>query len=196
MKKLVAAAAIILFPMAVLAGQNYTSSFKDGTYEGTTRSVSPEINDTKATLALTHQGDNVVAKVNLGNGVTEEWTWNEKTLTQKEYDTTGKVTRTYTANATGEAKDNAQTYAINCTSAKKNKARNTCDGGVDARHTWTIGWNNNRVNYTVHGASQDDIKNLTAPAITRHELVFTKLGSIDTTNTLASSKNSKKKTSK
>ena len=87
MKKLMVIAVVVALAVPCLAwsASNYVTSFKPGAYDGTISSVVPAINGKKVTMTLKYEGNNVVATVDF-EGSKEVWTWNDKTLTQKEVD--------------------------------------------------------------------------------------------------------------
>lgn len=166
MKKLLVVAVLLALPALAWSASPYTSSFKDGKYEGTITSVLPDLNGKKATAEVKHVGDNVEMTVTYEGGK-EVWTLNDKTLVQKEVDPkTGKVGMTYGATAAKSATPAEQTFNVNC------KDKTNCDAGIDARNYWTLKAAPNTFTYLVYGVSKDKKADATAKAEKRHEFSF------------------------
>jgi len=170
MKKLYAVAVVVALALPVLAwsATPYTSSFKDGKFEGTITSVIPDLNNKKVTAEVKHEGDKVVMTVSYEGGK-EIWAWDDKSLMQKEVDLkTGKVTQEYGATAAKTPATNEQTFNVNC----KDKAKNDCDVGIDSRNYWTLKTSPTEITYLVYGVSKDKKADATAKAEKRHEFTF------------------------
>lgn len=159
MKKMLVAAAVVALVLPALAW----SATAPGKYQGTITSVLPDLNGKKCTAEVKNEGTNTVATVVYDNGDKEVWTWNDKMLDQKEYDKTGKMTQQYGATATTPG-----TYNINC----KDKVKNDCDAGVDARNYWTIRANPDAFTYQVFGVPKEKKGDPTAKVERRHEFAF------------------------
>lgn len=176
MKRFALVLAVLLTSLSLAHAGTSGATIPDGTYEAQVRSVNPEINDTKAVSHVSHVSGTLIAKVQFQNGTSEEWIVSGKKLTQKEFDATGKLTRQYSANED----DNSQgsqgdgtSFAINCA----NRAQNTCDAGIDARHTWTLRPQSNGFSYIVSGVADEARNDRSVTPARRHELAFHKVAS-------------------
>ena len=159
MKKMMVLMAVAVLALPALAlGATATA----GKYTGKITSLSPDLNNKTVTADVKNDGSNTTAKVTYTDGTSEEWNWNDKTLTQKEFDKAGKVTQTYTATLTDGK------YFVNC----KDKAKNECDAGIDARNYWTLNTTPNGITYEVYGVSKDKKNDATAKAEKRHTFAF------------------------
>jgi hypothetical protein len=170
MKKVYAVLVVAALAVPVLgwSATPYTSSFKDGKYEGTITSVVPDLNGKKATAEVKHIGDNVEVTVAYEGGK-EVWTLNDKTLMQAEVDAkTNKPGDKYGATAAKPAATNEQTFNINC----KDKAKNECDAGVDPRNYWTLKTGANEFKYLVYGVPRDKKGDPTVKVEKRHDFTF------------------------
>lgn len=172
MKKLYAVVVAIALAVPALAwsASPYVSSFKDGKYSGTISSkLVPDMNGKKVSLEVKHEGENAVLNVTYDDGTREVWTLNDKTLIQKELDKTNKVANTYGATAPKPATDTEQSFNINC----KDKAKNDCDAGVDARNYWTLkATPTNEIIYSYTGVPKDKKSDATAKVEKRFEFKF------------------------
>jgi len=134
-----------------------------GTYNGKFTSVVKELNGKTGTLAVTKEGDKCTMKFK-AEGANETWEVAGNTLTQTEYDNTGKTTQKYTAAAQGDK------WVINC----KDRAKNDCDAGIDNRNYWKINTTPTTVDYLVYGVGDANKTNPTATVVERHKFSFTK----------------------
>lgn len=159
MKKLMVVAVVVALalPAICMAG-----TAKPGKYEGkVTFSVDPKLNGQNVTADVKTEGTSTVATITYAGGK-EIWTWNDKTLDQKEVDNTGKVLQQYKANfANGK-------YELNCT----DKAKNVGDAGIDCRNYWTINTTPDGFTYEVFGVGKDKQTDATAKAQKRHTFAF------------------------
>ncbi len=171
MKRLIIVAAVLAISLPALAGaSSYTKSFETGEYKGTVTSVIPQLNGKTADLKVTQVGDKVIGTVTFEGGK-EVWTWDDKTLNQKEIDVkTDKVMMTYEANAEGTPKTNTQAFNVKC----KDKDNNVCDAGADYRNYWKLSGTGEKITYTVYGVDPKKKDDKSLKAKKRHEFVFTK----------------------
>jgi hypothetical protein len=160
MKKILVAAVVVALALPALG---WAGMPKAGKHEGkVTFSVDPKLNGQSLTADVKTEGSNTIATVSYAGGK-EIWTWNDKMLDQKEVDNTGKVLQEYKATfANGK-------YEVNC----KDKAKNECDAGIDARNYWVINtapdgaWT-----YEVFGIAKDKKSDATVKAEKRHTFSF------------------------
>lgn len=169
MKRAMIAVAVVALSLPVLANaSDYTASFKDGVYNGTIKSVSPEINNLAAKMTVKHEGNNVVGTVEYKDGK-EIWTWNDMTINQKEMDLkTGAVAMEYGATAEKPVAGLEQKYLINC----KDRAKNICDGDVDGRSNWVLKSAPNSITYLMFGVAKEKKGDAKEPVAQRHEFKF------------------------
>jgi len=156
-KMLVLAVALVVVPALGFAA----TTCNPGTYKGSLWSISKDLNGKSGMLTVAKSGDKCVFNFKT-EGSTETWEVAGNTLIQKEFDNAGKVASQYTATLNGDK------YVINC----KDKAKNDCDGGVDARNYWLLNSTTNGYTYTVYGVGTDNKSNPTAPVAKRHEFTF------------------------
>lgn len=157
----------LLVSASVLAGAAYTQEFKAGTYKGSFQSVAPELNGTACTADVKNAASNVEATITCANGTKEIWSWNDKTLTQKEFDAAkGDYAAPYAATGTKAAVTNEQVFAVN-----KDAAKGTCDAGVDCRTTWTVRATPTGFDYVVYGPQNK--ADAASPVVQRHLISFT-----------------------
>ena len=172
MKKYLLALVALAVPMAVLATSPYTTSFKQGKYEGAFQSIVPQLNGQKAAVEVKTVGENVEATVVTGgpaDASKEVWTWNDKQLIQKEFDPkTNQVVKTYTATAEKPATGSEQVYKINC----KDRAKNQCDADIDGRNYWTIRALPDGFEYLVFGVPGTEKNNPAASTVRKHTLTL------------------------
>ncbi len=167
MKKLVLLSAALLITGSAMAASSYTEAFKAGKYEGSFKSVVPAMNGSKCTADVKNAADNVEAAVTCADGTKEVWSWNDKTLLQKEFDAkAGNYAAPYSATATKAAPTNEQVFAVN-----GDKAKNACEAGVDCRTTWTVRATATGFDYVVFGPQ--DKANAASPIVERHVISFT-----------------------
>lgn len=178
MKKMLVLAVVVALAIPAMAwsASPYVSSIKDGKYEGTINSKNPDLNGQKVVMEVKHEGDVAVSTVTYkdakGADNKEVWRIGEKNLDQQEFDAkTGKSGDKYGATATVAATPNAQTFFINC----KDKVKNDCDAGADARLNWTIKTGPDTVNYIVSGVTKDKKGDPTAKPEQRHDFAFKRL---------------------
>lgn len=171
MKKLLLVAVVLALSVPVVAfgGTPYTDSFKEGKYRGTITSVVPDLNGKKAEMVVTREKDKVTATVTYEGGK-EIWSWDDKVLLQKEIDpATGKEGMTYGATATKPATTNSQAFNVNC----KNKTKNECDAGADARFYWELKSSPSKIDYIVYGVAKEEFTKPEVQAKKRHTFSFT-----------------------
>lgn len=159
MKKMMAVAVLALIALPAIA---WSGSVTPGKYTVSITSVLPELNGKTAEAEAKVQGADNFLKVTMGDGTWEEWAWNNNTLTQKEFDKSGKVVNQYVATNSGGK------YTINC----KDKAKNDCDAGIDSRNYWTINTTPTGLTYEVYGVSKDKKSDPTAAVVKRHTFAF------------------------
>lgn len=170
MKKMMVVAVMALL---VLPAAAWSANVAPGKYTTSITSVLPELNGKTFPAEAKLQGTDNFVKVSMPDGTWEEWTWNNKTLIQKEYDKAGKVVQQYTATNVGGK------YMINC----KDKAKNDCDAGIDSRNYWTINVSPNTITYVVYGVSKEMKGNPTAKTELRHTFAFKAATTTPTTTT-------------
>lgn len=171
MKKLLLVAVVLALSVPVVAfgGTPYTDSFKEGKYRGTITSVVPDLNGKKVEMVVVKKDGKIEAKVT-GDGVYEIWTWTDKELFHKEIDpATGKEGMTYGATATKPATTNSQAFNVNC----KNKTKNECDAGADARFYWELKSSPSKIDYIVYGVAKEEFTKPEVQAKKRHTFSFT-----------------------
>lgn len=172
MKKLLVIVAVLALTLPVVASaSNYTTAFKAGKYNGTINSVLPALNGKPVTMEVTTKGNDVVATVTYEGGK-EVWTWNDTTLNQQEFDlATNKMTMQYGAKAPAATTGTSQKFEVNC----KDKAKNDCDAGVDARNYWVLESSSpTTIKYIVFGIPKEKKGDPSIKAEKRHEFVFNK----------------------
>lgn len=136
-----------------------------GKYSGSfTFSVDPSLSGKPTTADVKSEGNKTTATV-VTEGSKEVWTWDDKTLNQKEYDKGGKVVQEYTATLQGDK------FTINC----KDKAKNDCDAGIDSRNYWQVKTTPETITYLVYGVPRDKKGDASAKVEKRHEATL-KLG--------------------
>jgi hypothetical protein len=161
-------AALLLIPIAAMASTRSASDIRAGSYQGSITSVNPHLNDTSATLNLARDGENYVAKVRFADGTSEEWRWNDMSLTQKEFDRNARTTRQYTASAIEKNAGKERVYRVHC----RNEAKNQCDAGIDARQYWVLIPAKDRLQYEAFGVNSEHRSDKQAKAVKRHSLAF------------------------
>lgn len=155
MKKWMFVVAVIALVVPALAW----SAPMSGKYSGSfVFSVDPSLNGKPSTAEVKSEGNKSIATVTTADSK-EVWTWDGKTLNQKEYDNAGKVTQEYTATLQGDK------YVINC----KDRAKNECDAGIDSRNYWQIKETPESISYMVFGVSRDKKGDTSAKAEKRHQ---------------------------
>lgn len=140
MKKFLVVAVAVALSLPALA---WSSAPTAGKYEGKITSEVKELNGQPVTMEVKTEGGKVVANVAFTDGK-EVWTWDDKTLTQKELGPDGKVAREYGATFTNGA------YYVNC----KDKAKNVCDADIDSRVNWKLVTTPDQINYILTGVAK------------------------------------------
>ncbi|GEM_PF-3424955 len=175
MKKIAIICAVLVVSGSALAADPILSALKPGKYSGSVQSfVDSSINGKKGTVAVakSEQGTVVTFVMDGAQGKErEEWLIQGSDLIQKEYDAAGKVVANYTSSITPARPATATeaTFAVHCS----DRAKNVCDNGIDARNSWTLAVNGDKLTYTVWGVkSKEDRANPTAPVVKRHEFSF------------------------